>query len=265
MKNKYYVYVYLDQRNPGIWRFEDKIFEYKPFYIGKGTGDRDNVHVRPHMLRVNSFKSNMIKGIISETNEIPIHYRVYENITQDEAIDLEKKMIASFGRRDNKTGILTNCTDGGEGANNFSEQLKKTMGSTHAKIVYQYNLSGELIKKWDSVISAYEVTGIFNSSISSSARLGRTAGGFFWSYEYLGEKTKSKKITTKETKYNIIQQIDIKTNNVIAEYTSAKEAAEINKFNRQARNKILDVALGKLNRHGNPAKTYKGFIWKIKK
>jgi hypothetical protein len=40
---------------------------------------------------------------------------------------------------------------------------------------------------------------------------------------------------------------------------------KINKFNRQARNKILDVALGKLNRHGNPAKTYKGFIWKIKK
>ncbi len=206
----------------------------------------------------------MIKGIISETNQLPIHYRVYENITQDEAVDLEKRMISFFGRRDIGTGILSNCTDGGDGTSNLSDDVKNVMNSEKRKITYQYSLSGQFIKKWESITTAADELNINRENISAAIYRKGTCGNSFWSYSYLGKKIEPKKKHEVPTKYNLIQQIDIKTNKVINEFKSAKEAAEKLSFNKRARNKILDVALGRLNRHGNPSKTYKGFIWKIK-
>lgn len=37
---KYYIYAFLDKSKPGDFHYGDLIFEYEPFYIGKGTGDR---------------------------------------------------------------------------------------------------------------------------------------------------------------------------------------------------------------------------------
>lgn len=260
MENRYYVYIYLDQRKPGMWSYEDKTFEFQPFYVGKGTGKREGLHTTPSMLKRKSFKNSIIKSIIKEKNELPVHYRVYENITQEIAIDLEIKMIKHFGRLDLKTGILSNCTDGGDGANNLNKE--KRIKPKKRKKVFQYNLSGDFIATWESPIVAEETLGISRFGISESAIRSGTCENFFWSYTYLGEKIEPKKRHNKEIVYKKIQQIDINTNQVIAEFNSAKEAAEILKFSDGARNKILDVALGKLNRHGNPYKTYMGFYWK---
>jgi hypothetical protein len=260
MEKRYYVYVYLDQRKPGIWSYEDKIFEFQPFYIGKGTGKRETIHTTPSMLKIKSFKTSVIKSIISETNELPMHYRVYDEIDQTTAVDLEIKMIKHFGRRDIQTGILSNCTDGGDGTNNLSKEKRNRKALR--KQVFQYDLSGNFIKMWDSPITVEETIGICRTGISESAIRSGTCEHFFWSYNYLGEKIEPKKRHNKETIYNKIQQINIETDEVVAEFNSAKEAAEKLNLNKSARNKILDVALGKLNRHGNPNKTYMGFKWK---
>jgi hypothetical protein len=38
--NRYYVYAFLDKSKPGKFKYENFEFDFEPFYIGKGTGDR---------------------------------------------------------------------------------------------------------------------------------------------------------------------------------------------------------------------------------
>jgi len=87
MTNKFYVYGYL--REDGT-----------PYYIGKGSGNRVTkcvgriVHPPQDKDRIVFYKSD---------------------ISEEEAFDLEKQLIAKYGRKDINTGILHNKTAGGEG------------------------------------------------------------------------------------------------------------------------------------------------------
>ena len=92
MKN-FYIYIYLDQRKPGIWTFEDKIFDYQPFYIGKGTRNRLDIHLYKSMMNVKSIKNSIIKSIIEETGELPIHYKIYEKFSGCMYSDLVKTIV----------------------------------------------------------------------------------------------------------------------------------------------------------------------------
>lgn len=74
-----------------------------PFYVGKGTGRRykktDN---RNKWWRYIVAKYGYESRILSES------------LSENEACELEKKLIAQYGRRDLGTGVLVNMTDGGE-------------------------------------------------------------------------------------------------------------------------------------------------------
>lgn len=85
----FYVYKYL--REDGT-----------PYYVGKGSGDR-------------AYKKWSKKDIKppADTTRIVI---VEQDLTEDQAFDLEKKLIAEYGRKDLGTGVLYNKTDGGEGS-----------------------------------------------------------------------------------------------------------------------------------------------------
>lgn len=50
-----------------------------------------------------------------------------EDITWKEACNLEKNLIKEYGRRDLKAGTLVNMTDGGEGIENPSEELRQKL------------------------------------------------------------------------------------------------------------------------------------------
>lgn len=50
-----------------------------------------------------------------------------EDITWEEACTLEKNLIKEYGRRDLMTGTLVNMTDGGEGIENPSEELREKL------------------------------------------------------------------------------------------------------------------------------------------
>jgi hypothetical protein len=88
MNNIFYTYAYLR---------EDKT----PYYIGKGKGDR-----------VYKKSKNDIKPPRDKSRIILLK----QNLSEEDAFNHEKYMIAIFGRKDLGTGILHNRTDGGDGS-----------------------------------------------------------------------------------------------------------------------------------------------------
>ena len=103
----YYTYAYL--REDGT-----------PYYIGKGKGNR--IHS----------KSNRV------FNPPPKERRIYlkQNLTEEEAFKHEVYMISIFGRKDLKTGILHNKSNGGVGGGTMkgkchSEESKKLIGDAN--------------------------------------------------------------------------------------------------------------------------------------
>jgi hypothetical protein len=251
--NDYYVYVYLNQLKEGTWSYRDHIFNYQPFYVGKGRRKRDIMHLCPFMLNQKTIKNSTIKSIINETGEMPIHCRIYSGLTNEEAINIEKDFILMFGRKDNGTGILSNNTDGGDGANNFSEETLKKIGNK-CKKVYQYSLEGNFLKEWESLTST-ETEFKSSGNISTAIKRNGTYGGYIWSYEKF-ETLKPKIKWQAPIKYKNIKQIDRKSKKIINTFATALEVETTLKLRSGARNKILDCVNGKL-------KTYKGYEWKI--
>ena len=113
----FYVYVYLDPRKPGKFKYGEYEFEYEPFYVGKGEGDRFRRHLTEYQLvhDKNKLKVHKIKKIIKEIGKHPIVIKFKDNISEKESFELETKMIITIGRKDLGKGPLTNLTDGGEG------------------------------------------------------------------------------------------------------------------------------------------------------
>ena len=91
---EYYTYAYL--RKDGT-----------PYYIGKGTGRR-------------AFNRNCKSVKIPDKDRILI---LKNNLTEEEAFNHEKYMIAVLGRKDLGTGILRNLTEGGEGFSSSTMKL----------------------------------------------------------------------------------------------------------------------------------------------
>ena len=88
----YYVYAYL--REDGT-----------PYYIGKGKGNRAFDKHRNGKISVPEDKSRIIFLV--------------EQLSEQNAFDVERLFIKLYGRKDTGTGILRNMTDGGEGISGY--------------------------------------------------------------------------------------------------------------------------------------------------
>jgi len=58
---------------------------------------------------------------------------LHKDISWEEACQIEIALIVKYGRRDLKTGILINQTDGGEGLKNLSEESRNKMAVNKGK------------------------------------------------------------------------------------------------------------------------------------
>jgi hypothetical protein len=107
----YYVYAYLDPRNPGQYDYKDCSFAYEPFYIGKGTGERCYFHTyEAKNSDQNTHKLNKIRSILSEGLE-PIILIVKNDMIEDDAYQYEESLVRDIGMV--PAGPLTNNTLGG--------------------------------------------------------------------------------------------------------------------------------------------------------
>ena len=88
-----------------------------PYYIGKGCGKR--AYDSSHNVKVPYDKDRIIF--------------LKQNLTEEEAFNHEKYMIAVLGRKDLGTGILRNMSDGGEGPSNPSPEARRKNSERNRK------------------------------------------------------------------------------------------------------------------------------------
>jgi hypothetical protein len=100
-----------------------------PYYIGKGKKKR--AFDKRRSFYPGDDRVNLIK----------------QNLTEQEAWDLEVELIAKYGRKDLGTGILRNKTDGGEGSGGMKHsdftkaQISEIMKEVSAESEWRDNLS----------------------------------------------------------------------------------------------------------------------------
>lgn len=125
----YYVYVYIDPRN------------FEEFYYGKGKGSRSQAHLSDSR---DSEKSARIKQI-KAAGEEPIIRIVAANLTDDEALLIEKTLIWKLG------GQLTNVSSG-----HYKDKFRP-LNSLHRKLagfdfsneIYYVNVGECPYRNWD--------------------------------------------------------------------------------------------------------------------
>ena len=118
--------------------------------------------------------------------------------------------------------------------------------------VYQYNLQGDLIYKYQTLKEASEKTGVSKSAICNVCNnKANTAGDFVWRYE--NEPFEREKHKKYQSKTKPVEQYD-KQLNLLNIYDSIAEAAK--QTNTNAAN-IQSVCIGR-------RKTANGYIWKYK-
>jgi hypothetical protein len=117
----YYCYILLDPTKPGKFQYENFSFEYEPFYIGKGKGNRIDSHDKPKDTKTH--KRAKIQKIKKLDLEI-IKIKLFEDLSESSAFELEKSTISLIGRKDKNEGPLLNLTDGGEGASGHTHSAE---------------------------------------------------------------------------------------------------------------------------------------------
>lgn len=92
-QNPFYVYALKDPREKPS----------RPFYIGKGTGNR----AWEHQMNIDeSEKGSLIKAILDSGHKV-IHTIISDNLTEHQALKIEAELISAFGIR-SQGGLLTN-------------------------------------------------------------------------------------------------------------------------------------------------------------
>jgi len=108
MERKSYVYIYLDHtvEGPFVYGEGQYTFDYLPMYVGKGKNGRSHTHLNSAKMIMNkgTHKNNTLVdriAIIEETTGFPPKIiKVWEKITDEEALYEERKLIRAIGTRE---------------------------------------------------------------------------------------------------------------------------------------------------------------------
>jgi len=124
------------------------------FYIGISNSKKEGTHRASNK----SSRNTIWKRIVNKTNyEIEI---IADNIDIENAKELEVFLISLYGRIDQKTGTLTNLTEGGDGTTKPSQETidkrRPSLQKTHAKKCVSFKSGTE----YESLKEACRILGI---------------------------------------------------------------------------------------------------------
>jgi hypothetical protein len=219
-----------------IYLVENCFNDPNKVYIGKTTDTRKSQHKR-------TFGKNITYNIIDQVDSVK--YKDWE--------PLETYWINQFKAWGFET--MNVRKKGGSGPEFYTEDIRIKMSKSkkgkkyNVRSIIQYDLQGNIIKKWKSLKEASLFYNIKSGDISCCcSEKQKTAGGFRWQFENipLGSYT-----THNNSKS--VYQYD-KHGNIIVEWKSAKQAA-----------KMLGIDQGNLiTCLKGRQKTAGGFVWKYK-
>lgn len=175
------VYVYMDPRFEGPFRFGCWIFSHRPIYVGMGSKSRPYEHLRGTH---NKIFARTLKSI-SEADLKPLIVIKKTGLLPDDAYRLEIKLIRRIGRMDLGEGPLTNLTDcTGEGPKRVSAATRKLLSETTALRMSNMTLAEREFRRLtiaDTLKKSYSA-GLRTDSAEVGKRISRSKrerGNFF--------------------------------------------------------------------------------------
>jgi len=126
----FYTYIVQDPRKIGPFLYKDTdnvtwIFPNKPIYIGKGSGNR----LQHHESRKENYPLNKLLTKIQSAGLTPVYKIIQSDLTDREALSLERKLVACIGKKVSGTGPLLNKVEGGGGltGHTFSSEHRRKL------------------------------------------------------------------------------------------------------------------------------------------
>ena len=185
-QNPFYVYALKDPREKPA----------KPFYIGKGTGNR----AWEHQANIDdSEKGLVIKGILDAGKKV-MHTKIAENLTEEQALKIEAELISAFGIR-SRGGLLTNKVR--PNPNNINKRIKVNVPDGCYE---KAQLGLEMLKDAVLEFSKANDEGVRNSDVAKYLGLQSDYGGGskdYLSFSILGILMKESRIERNDKKRHV--------------------------------------------------------------